>query len=114
MKRISYSGGSFLTTDSVAGALLHFVAALGSSHRAEAIEIPVLHDDGREDTIQLVIGPASELVSVSEATSFAEPDSSAAVENLHKRTESLAVPRPVAADSADSAVVATDYDFDDL
>jgi hypothetical protein len=111
MKRISYSGGSFLTTDTVADALLHFVAALGSSHRAEAIEIPVLHDDGEADTVQLVIGPASELVSVSESTSFADPDSHEAVQRLHARTESLHSPRPVA--STDREATA-DYDFDDL
>src|ERR1700710_1856719 len=96
MKRISYSGGSFLTTDGVADALLHFVAALGSSHRAEAIEIPVVHDDGEADTVQLVIGPASELVSIGESTTFSDPDSQEAIASLNARTDSLRVPHPVA------------------
>ncbi|MEF2977163.1 hypothetical protein [Subtercola sp. YIM 133946] len=112
MKRISYSGGSFVTTDGVADALLHFVAALGSSHRAEAVEIPVIDADGEADTVQLVIGPASELVSVSERTTFAEPDSTLAVAHLRRRTDLLAVPRPVATAGGNPA--SADYDFDDL
>ncbi|MCU1482135.1 MAG: hypothetical protein JWQ19_2921 [Subtercola sp.] len=112
MKRISYSGGSFLTTDGVADALLHFVAALGSSHRAEAIEIPVMRDDGEEDTVQLVIGPASELVSVTESTAFSAPDSRDAIARLNALTDSLRVPHPVA--TKDPGAATADFDFDDL
>ncbi|TIH40339.1 hypothetical protein [Subtercola vilae] len=110
MRRISYSGGSFLTTDGVADALLHFVAALGSSHRAEAVDIPIVRDDGQTDTVQLVIGPASELVSASENTTMPEPDSAEAEARLHRLTEALVGPKPVPSSQADAT--AHGYDFD--
>jgi hypothetical protein len=88
MRRISYAGESFVTTDGVADALLRLVAALGANHTAAAIEVPVfaVRRRGRDavergraigaagsgaeadgaphvEIVRLVAGPASEMVS---------------------------------------------------
>ncbi|GAA1000826.1 hypothetical protein [Subtercola frigoramans] len=112
MKRISYSGGSFLTSDAVADALAHFVAALGSSHRAEALEVPVIKDNGESDVVQMVIGPASELVSTTVDSAFAEPESAAAVQNMVQKTIALGRPRPIA--ESQSEATATGFDYDEV
>ncbi|MCU1480851.1 MAG: hypothetical protein JWQ19_1637 [Subtercola sp.] len=41
MRRISYAGESFVTSDGVADALLRLIAALGVNHTSAAVEIPV-------------------------------------------------------------------------
>ncbi|UFS59704.1 hypothetical protein [Subtercola endophyticus] len=43
MRRISYAGESFVTSDGVADALLRLIAALGVNHTSAAVEIPVFH-----------------------------------------------------------------------
>lgn len=96
MKRVSYAGVSFLTTDGVADALLRFVAALGLKQKAETVEIPAVGDRGDMVPVQLVIGPASELVSMPESSDIEEPDTSATITNLDRRTNAIAHPRGVA------------------
>jgi hypothetical protein len=96
MKRVSYAGVSFLTTDGVADALLRFVAALGLRHNAETVEIPAVGDRGDMVPVQLVIGPASELVSMPETSDMDEPDTSAVITSLNRRTDALSRPRAVA------------------
>ena len=96
MKRVSYAGVSFLTTDGVADALLRFVAALGLKQKAETVEIPAVGDRGDMVPVQLVIGPASALVSMPETSDIEDPDTSAAISSLNRRADALARPRAVA------------------
>ena len=46
--------------------------------------------------VQLVIGPASELVSMPETSDIEDPDTSAAISSLNRRADALARPRAVA------------------
>lgn len=95
MKRLSYAGESFLTTDAVADEVVRFVAALGGGHGPEALEIPAVTNDGGTMLVQLVVGPASQLVSVPEQVVQGEPDTTDVVSRLRKRIEALRSPRAV-------------------
>ena len=61
MKRISYAGGSILTGDEVAEALLDYVTEHSIGDESVAVDIRVLELDGTTRTHTLVLGPATEL-----------------------------------------------------
>jgi hypothetical protein len=86
MKRISYVGGSFLTSDAVADALFDFIAALGPGPRGESVDIPAVTPQGGRISVRMIVGPASHLLSVPEETVLPEPDDSGeALITLRKR-----------------------------
>lgn len=62
MKEIIYAGGTFLTGDAIADALLDAAAALAEAQLAEPVDIPVVDADGNRDTTSLLLGPASQIV----------------------------------------------------
>lgn len=112
MMRVTYAGASFLTGDEVAKGLFRFVAALGENHEAESMEVPAFANDGKAVLVQLVVGPASELVGMPEASVLEEPNTVDFVSELHKRTLALSSPRPII--DTDAGGFDTTYDWDDL
>jgi hypothetical protein len=62
MQRIYYAGEHFLTGTEIANALVSYAAALAQRGSADAIEIPVLHEDGRAVVINFLVGPASQIM----------------------------------------------------
>lgn len=111
MKRVSFCGSSFLTTDEVADALLQLVAVLAHGHGSEMLEIPAVGSDGKTVIVQLVVGPTSELLTIPEEVPSAEPNTADAVAYLRDHAQTLADPR-----QTESAVpfLMTDYDWDDI
>ena len=65
MKRIFHSGGSIVTGSDIADAVLLYVEALHNRSEAAVVDIPVVGENGLVQRAQLLIGPASQLVSVS-------------------------------------------------
>lgn len=61
MKLITYAGGTILTGDDVAEALLGYVTAHSRGDESIAVDIKVLEPDGSTRTHTLVLGPATEL-----------------------------------------------------
>ncbi|MGY4858797.1 hypothetical protein [Cryobacterium sp. AP23] len=61
MKRITYAGGSILTGDDVAEALLDYVTEHSRGEDSVAVDIVVRELDGTTRTHTLVLGPATEL-----------------------------------------------------
>lgn len=61
MKLITYAGGTILTGDDVAEALLNYVTAHSRGEESVAVHIRVLEPDGSTRTHTLVLGPATEL-----------------------------------------------------
>lgn len=92
MKKISYSGESFLTTDGAADALLELVVALPDGHDSELIKLPAVNSDGDEMVVHMVVGPHSELISVPNESSADEPDTIEAVAYLRGRVETMTTP----------------------
>ncbi|MDO9395689.1 MAG: hypothetical protein Q7T71_03995 [Herbiconiux sp.] len=101
MKSVLYAGVTFETADAVADALLELATALGMNERAETVEIPVVDADGAVTRVQLVIGPASQFISRPVSSEFDDPDDDAVVEELHRRTRLLGLPRAAAVSASD-------------
>lgn len=89
MKRVSYAGESFLTSDTTADALVHLTAALGKAQNAQVVELPTLDQRGEVQVVLLVVGPSSQLVAVPEESRFQEPDSTEIVADLQARTRAI-------------------------
>ncbi|WP_382307669.1 hypothetical protein [Herbiconiux sp. UC225_62] len=96
MKSVSYAGLTFSTADAIADALLQLAAALGQNERAETVDIPVIDEDGRATSVQLVIGPASQFISRPIESAYAEPQDDALVDGMRRRIRSLDLPRAAA------------------
>ncbi len=62
MKRIRYAGGSFVTGDGIADALLDFAAELANAGKAAKLEVPARDLEQRAAVVALVIGPSSQLM----------------------------------------------------
>lgn len=62
MRQVNYAGGSFITSDAVANALLEYAASLANADRAATVHAPAIGDNGEPVDIQILIGPASQLM----------------------------------------------------
>ena len=107
MKSVSYAGHEFSTADDVADALLRLAAALGQNEKAETVDIPIVEEGGVPNSIQLVVGPASQFVSRHIESPYDDPDGTATVLYLDQRTRAFDVPRA-------GAVAPGEYDIIDL
>jgi hypothetical protein len=74
MKRVSYAGQSFLTTDAVADALVDLTAAISRGHKAEIVEVPVIDERGQTQPARLVLDPSSHLIAIQEESHQPEPE----------------------------------------
>lgn len=109
MKRISYCGDSFLTTDGAADALLALVVALPDGHDSELLELPAVNSDGDEMVVQVVVGPGSELLSVPEESTAGEPDTLETVAYLQGRMHTITLPHELSYSEASSFA---EYEWD--
>jgi hypothetical protein len=90
MHRVQYAGGSVLTGDDIATALLEYAAALARNASSATVEIPVREADGERGVAQVLIGPASQFVSTHEPGNAAEIEDAALVESFSLATRRLA------------------------
>ncbi len=72
MMRIHYAGGSELTGDEIADALMDLAEELGRAGKASSVEIPVRSPDGSIGRCRFLIGPASQIVAETEKSDFPE------------------------------------------
>lgn len=82
MKRVTYGGNSFLTTDEGANALLDFAASAAMNAAAEVVSMPTVGKDGRVLAVNLLIGPSSEIIALAVTSAMSEPDTREAVAKL--------------------------------
>lgn len=98
MKLIHYAGETFLTGDGIADALLDYATALARRARADRVELPVV-SDGQLGRIEIVLGPASQLVVETRELDDANADELQDGElesDIRRRTAVLHNPRPMA------------------
>ena len=62
VKRILYAGGSFLTGDGIADAVLTYAAELANAGKATKLEVPALDLEQRPALVSLLVGPASQIL----------------------------------------------------
>jgi hypothetical protein len=113
MKRVYYSGGSVLTGDRTADAVVRYAGALATRAASDTIDIPISLTDGSVGRAQLLIGPASQFVVVPEEHALAGPEDNKTIAELSKRTVALASPRPQPVDTQVSPDYADDSDYSD-
>lgn len=103
MERIHYAGDSVLTGTDIARALLDYAHALALADRSDTVDIPVRREDGTVGTANMLIGPASQLISESgsvdeEADEAGELLDAEVVADMRRRTARLRNPRPMTDD----------------
>jgi hypothetical protein len=72
MYRIHYAGDSLLTGTEIARALLDYASALARASSSATVSVPTRLADGSTGRSEILIGPASQLVSDAEPSEFEE------------------------------------------
>ena len=85
MKRILYASGGFFTDDAIADALMEYASVLAIVDSADLVSIPGVDDGGKVREIMLIVGPASQLVSMSSDAVAVDLNVEDAVKDLHQR-----------------------------
>jgi hypothetical protein len=79
---MSYAGGTFVTSDEVADALVQFVATVPRNRRNQVLVVPGFGSDGTPTPVTLVLGPASQVMSQHEDVSYAEPETQGVADQI--------------------------------
>lgn len=112
MRKIVYAGTAFYTGDALAEALLEYGRALARHNIADTVFVPGRTLQGDRDRIEVLIGPASQIVSEPVDLVGSEIEDAELVDHLGELTAQLAPHKP-AVESADGGEAAG-RDFDDL
>jgi hypothetical protein len=104
MKRVHHVGGSLLTGDDIADALIDLAREAAERGTVLAVEIPVHDQHGRGTRAQVLVGPGMQLVSIGAGHDDAEIVEPETVRMLRSRAENTALP------FAPSDVWTYDYD----
>lgn len=110
MERIHYAGGTVVTGTEISRALLQYAAALARNDTSATVDVPVLDEHGHTTTANMLIGPASQLISLSEVTDGAEIVDEELVADLRMKTDQLGPRRAL----ADGELFGEDGDVDDF
>jgi hypothetical protein len=110
MKQVTYAGTSFVTGSAVADALLALVSALGQSGETAEVQVPAITVTDGATSVDLVIGPASEVVAVLVTTDLPELIDTDVVRSLERQTRALASPKAVLSEQE----LPSDWDAPDI
>jgi len=112
MRRIVYAGTAFYTGDALAEAVMEYARALARHGIADTVFVPGRTMQGERDRIEILLGPASQIVSEPADLDGAEILDPALVRRLTDKTAELAPLKP-AAEPSDTSAGAPES-FDDL
>jgi hypothetical protein len=85
MRHVTYAGGKFVTNDEVAEALLEYAAALANANRAATVHVPGVDEWGAPSDIQVLIGPASQVMATAAAGDDTDVDGATFVSTVTER-----------------------------
>ena len=102
MERLNYAGESILTGSAIAEAVLDYAEALAKSEGSATIEIPTREPDGTIGVARLLIGPASQLITVEERSGLPEVEDDELVEDFKAKTRALGPSRAEANEQYDN------------
>jgi hypothetical protein len=111
MFRVTYAGESFLTGEAIGDAVLSYARKLAINEHADTVSIPGLLEDGSPTTVELLIGPASQIVLAQVDSDHPDPIDASVVEELTRRAESLELPNAVPMHGADVEELPSDTEF---
>ena len=117
MKRIFYAGGSVVTGDRTADAVLRYAQALAQRDASDIIDIPIFAAGGTSGRAQLLVGPASQLLIATEVPRHKEFDDDGFLQQIEDKMESLLRPKgqPIHTDDFSGAYEGTaDSDIPDF
>ncbi|WP_431220857.1 hypothetical protein [Leifsonia xyli] len=114
MRRIVYAGTAFYTGDALAEALLEYARALARHDIADTVFVPGRTMQGDLDRIELLIGPASQIVSEPVDLVGAELEDADLVAHLKGLTAQLAPHKPEAERAVGETGAAQGPGYDDL
>ena len=104
MKQVTYAGTTFTTGTAIADALLALVEALGASGGSASVRFPALNSVGDVTAVDVVVGPASEVVAVTVPSTTPELVDDEIVAGFEQRVRNLSHPRAVASSESPVAV----------
>ncbi|MFP7832644.1 hypothetical protein [Marisediminicola sp. LYQ134] len=110
MRTLKYASQTFVTTDEMAHAVIEFTAEMAKSEDSEAVTLPTVDAEGRVVEIDIVVGPASEVISTPADDRPSEIDTTVAVAEIERRIESLKSARNRTAFPLDEGGPATAFD----
>jgi hypothetical protein len=90
MQRIHYSGVSLLTGNDIARGVVQYARALARVGGSAEVSLPVRLTDGGTANATLLIGPASQLVTVDEASPFEELSAPEVIEGWREAMAEIA------------------------
>jgi len=108
VKRILYSSGGFLTADVIADALMEYASVLAIVGSADVVACPGVDERGRTRRIQLVLGPASQIMAMDTDEPDTELDLADALEDLRRRAHHRLPSAIDVADAGDRAPAESD------
>jgi hypothetical protein len=62
MKRITYSGGSIVTSNAITAALLEYTTTVADAENSTTVDVTVLEENGETSVHTLLLSPASQFV----------------------------------------------------
>ncbi|MBW8871874.1 MAG: hypothetical protein JF618_06795 [Leifsonia sp.] len=113
MRKIAYAGTTFYTGDDLAEALMEYARALARHDIADTIFVPGRTVNGDLDRIEMLVGPASQIVSEPIELVGPEIRDEELVAKLRTLTAELS-PRKTTAEPADGASGGVPSHADDL
>ncbi len=87
MQRIWYANGQFLTDDRIADALMDYARVLAIIDSADVVRLPGLDIEGNIREIQLIIGPASQILAMATDEPQRDMDAETIVAQMRQRAE---------------------------
>jgi hypothetical protein len=85
VKRIQYACADFLTNDAIADALMDYASVLAIVDSSDVVECEGVDEKGKVRRYQLLIGPASQIISVPTDDEDAEMDVKVWVDDFRRR-----------------------------
>lgn len=89
MKTIHYAGGTVLTNDDIADAVVDYAAALAKRETSAELTIPAILEDGSRSEASLLLGPASQIVAKPAVDPVGELVDAALVDEITHKTAAL-------------------------
>lgn len=110
MKRIEYGDSSWLIGDAAADAILNYTVFMAKANTADAVDVVVIGADGADETMTLVLGPATMIHTETTRSHRDEPDNTALLKYVADRIREAGL--PVQPMSNDQGVEFVDEDFE--
>jgi hypothetical protein len=101
MKRILYNGGTVITGDAIAHAVIEYASELARHESSDTVDIPTVNAAGVSARTELLLGPASQFVIEPVGSAQDDPIDEALIAEIETKTTKLLDPKPVA--SADTS-----------